>query len=74
VFRVESEVEQSVVMRVGDKRYVASPTAITAARAPSRDKLLSPERQAAIATVASFYGNNNFVYEHWILRRTGTTG
>jgi hypothetical protein len=57
-------------MSIGDKRYVAATAAITAARASSRNELLSPESETAVASVASFYGNNDFVYEHRIFTKS----
>jgi hypothetical protein len=39
--------------------------AIAAAGASSRHEFLTPERQTAVTAVACFYGNDDFVYEHW---------
>jgi hypothetical protein len=47
-----------------DQRDIAPPTAIAAAGTATRDELLPTEGQTAIAAVACFYKNSDFVYEH----------
>ena len=64
VFRIEAEMQQGIVMRTRDKNNVPAATAIAAARASARDKLLAPEREAAVAPVPRFDVNLYFVDEH----------
>jgi hypothetical protein len=52
------------VVSVGNEGYVAAPAAIAAAGTAPGHKLLTPEGEAAIAPVASLYGNDDFVDKH----------
>jgi hypothetical protein len=52
------------VVSVGNEGYVAAPAAIAAAGTAPGHKLLTPEGEAAIASVASLYGNDDFVDKH----------
>jgi hypothetical protein len=51
-------------MRAGHHLNVAAMTAVAAAGTAARDVFLAPECQAAIAAIARFDRNNDFVYEH----------
>ena len=61
---VEAEVQQRILVLVGDQVDVAAAAAIAAARPSARDELLPPERQAAIAAVARLHVDSDFVDEH----------
>ena len=58
VLGVETEMEQRVVVLAGDQYDVAAAAAVAAARTAARDKLLPPERQAAVAAVAGLHQNS----------------
>jgi hypothetical protein len=62
---IESEVQQRIVMLARDQDYIPAAAAITSARASARDKLLPPEGETAVAPVSCFYGNTNFINEHF---------
>src|SRR5262249_31448462 len=64
VFRIEAEVEQSILVLVRHHDDVAAAPAIAAARAAARDVLLAPKRKTAVAAVASLDQNSYFVDEH----------
>ena len=64
VFGIEAEMEQRVVVLARDHDDVAAAAAVAAARAAARDELLPPEREAAVAAVAGFHGNSDFVDKH----------
>jgi hypothetical protein len=55
MFRVVPEVKQRVVVFARYENDIAAPSAVSAARAASRNKLLAPERKAAVTAVAGFY-------------------
>ena len=63
VFGIETEMEQRVVVLARDHHHVTAAPAVAAARTAARDKLLAPERKTAVAAVAGFDGNDDFVYE-----------
>ena len=56
--------QQRVVVLAGDQDDVAAAAAVAAARSAARDKLLAPERQTAVAAVAGFDRNDDFVDKH----------
>ena len=64
VFRIEAEVHQRVVALAGFHDHVATLAAVAARRPAARDKLLPPERHAAIAAVACLHPNFGFINEH----------
>jgi hypothetical protein len=61
VLGVESEMEQGVVVRVGDHHDVAAAAAVAPAGTASRDKFLTPEGEASVAAIARFYFDLYFV-------------
>ena len=64
MFGIEAEMQQGVVMLACRQDDVAAAAAIAAAGAAARNKFLAPKRKAAVAAVAGFDGDNNFVNEH----------
>jgi hypothetical protein len=64
MLRIKAKVQQRIVMIAGHHFDVTAFTAIAAAGAATGHKLLAPERQTAVATVAGFNGNNNFINKH----------
>ncbi len=64
MFGIETELEERVVVFAGHQSDIAAAAAIAAARAAARDILLPPERQTAIAAIASLHQNSNFVDKH----------
>ena len=64
VLRVEAEVEQRVVMLAGHEYHVAAAPAVAAAGTAPGNELLAPERKTAVAAVAGFDLDFNFVDEH----------
>jgi hypothetical protein len=63
MFGIKAKVEQGVMVLGCDHDHVAAPAAIAAARSAARDKLFTPERKAAVAAVARFDGNDDFIYK-----------
>src|SRR5207245_1061565 len=63
VLGVEAEMEKRVVVLAGGQNHVAAAAAVAPAWAPPRDILLTAESQAAVAAVAGFYVNLDFVDE-----------
>jgi hypothetical protein len=64
VFRVEAEMQQSVVVLAGDHHDVATTASVAAAGAAARHVLLPAERNTTVAAVAGFYTNLDLVDEH----------
>jgi hypothetical protein len=48
---------------------IAATPSVAAARPASRNILLAAERKATVAPVPGFHGNDDFVDEHWEIRR-----
>jgi hypothetical protein len=67
VFRIKAKLEQRVLMFISHKDYVAAAAAIAAARAAARDVLLPAKGQAAVAAIAGFDQNSDFIDEHGTL-------
>ena len=63
VFGIEPEMQQRVVVIAANHDYIAAVTAIAAARAAARHKLLTPECKTTVAAVAGFYPDLYFVDE-----------
>ena len=61
VFGIEAEVKQRVVVLAGDHDHVAAVAAVAAAGAAARNELLAPERKAAVAAVAGFDVDVDFI-------------
>ena len=64
VLRIKPEMKQRVVVLARHQHDVTAASAVTAAGTAARDILLAPEGHAAVAAVAGFDGNINFVYKH----------
>ena len=64
VFGVEAEVQQGVKLLIRNHIHVAAPAAIATARPATRNVLLTPEGQAAVAAITSLYVDFGFVDEH----------
>ncbi len=64
VFRVEAKMYQRIVPLARFHDDVPAIAAIAARRPSPRDKLLPPERHAAIAAVARLYPNCGFIDKH----------
>jgi hypothetical protein len=64
VFGVEAEMEESIEVRVGLDEDVAAASAVAAAGAAAWNVLLAPERKTAVAAVAGFHADANFIDEH----------
>jgi hypothetical protein len=63
VLRIEAEMQQRVVVFARNQDYIAAAATVTTAGAAARHKLLAPEREATVAAITRFYGNDNFVDE-----------
>src|SRR5436190_9266954 len=61
---VVTELEQRVLLRVGDKIDIAAVAAIAAARAALRDELLPSKGDAAVPAVSGAHRDFGFVNEH----------
>jgi hypothetical protein len=61
VFWIETEVKKGVVMFAGSHYDVAAVASVAAAGTAARNILFASEREAAIAAVARFYGDEDFV-------------
>ncbi len=64
VLGIEAEVQQRIVVGAGDHGHVAAAAAIAAAGSAARHEFLATEREAAIAAVAGFHGNDDFIDKH----------
>jgi hypothetical protein len=64
VLGIETEMEKRVVVGTRRHHYVAATASVASARAAPRHKFFAPEREAAVAAIARFYRNNNFVNKH----------
>jgi hypothetical protein len=64
VLRVEAEMEQSVVIRIGHHHDVTATSAVATAGSAMGNVLLTPERKTAVAAVAGLYFDPYFVYKH----------
>ena len=64
VLGVEAEMNQRVVALAGFHQDVAAASAVAARRAAARHELLAAEGHAAVAAVAGFDANFDFVDEH----------
>jgi hypothetical protein len=64
MFRVETEVEESVMVLARDHDDVTAAAAVATAGTAPGYKLFTPERETAVAAIASFYQNCSFVDEH----------
>jgi hypothetical protein len=64
VLRIEPEVEQGVVVRIGNHHDVAAASPVATARAAMGNVLLTPKRETAVAAVAGFHLDPYFVYKH----------
>ena len=73
VLGIKPEVQQSIVVRAGHHRHIAPKPAVAAARAAPGNKLLPSEGEAAVAAVARFHRNDNFVYKHGSIHRKRET-
>src|ERR1035437_7846223 len=63
MFRIEAEMEQGIVVLGGHQHHAPATAAVTAAGSAARDELFTPRRQATVAAVAGFDGNDDFVYK-----------
>jgi hypothetical protein len=63
MFWIKPEMKEGVVVLARDQNYIAAAPTISAARTSARHKLLTPERETSVSTVAGFHGHNDFVYE-----------
>ncbi len=66
VLRIKTEVQKSIVMGTRFEYNIPAAATVAAAGAAAWHKLLTPERKTAVAAVASFHGNNYFIYEQWV--------
>jgi hypothetical protein len=64
VLGVETELEQGIGVLAAHEGDIAATAAIAAAGTASRNVLLPPEGQAAIAAVACFYKDSDFINKH----------
>ena len=64
VFWVEPEVEQRVVMLASHHHNVSASSAVTTAWSTTGNELFAPERETAVAAIASLYRNYSFVDKH----------
>ncbi len=64
VFRIETEMHQRIVALARFHPDVAALAAIAARRPAPRNKLLPPERHAAVATIPSLNSNFGFIDKH----------
>jgi len=64
VFRIETKMDQRVMTFAGFHDDVATLPPVSARRASAGDKLLPPESEASVATVACFHSNFGFINEH----------
>src|SRR5262249_12856282 len=64
VLRVETKMEEGVLVRTGDQIDITAASAVTTTGTTARNKLLPPEGQTAVASLASLDANPDFVDEH----------
>ena len=64
VFRIEAKMDQGVMTFAGLHNDVATLAAVSARGPSAGDKLLPPEGEASIASVARFHSNFGFINEH----------
>src|SRR5205807_753080 len=64
VFRIEAEVNQSVVALAGFHDDVAALAAIAARRPAARNKLLATKRKTTVAAIAGLHTNFGFINKH----------
>src|SRR5215469_16741078 len=74
VFGIKTEMKESVVMLAGDQGYVAAASAVAPAWTAARDVFFAAKREAAVAPVAGFDVNPNFVDEHLRGRWSAASG
>src|SRR5579885_2672723 len=67
VLRIEAKMQQCVVVLAGDQDDVAAAAAIASARAAARHIFFAAKRNTAVAAVAGFHMNPDFVDEHNLL-------
>ena len=65
MFGIEAEMQQRVVVLAGDQDHVAAVAAVAAAGTAAGNEFLAPERKTAVAAVAGFDGDYDFVDKHW---------
>src|SRR6187431_1676734 len=63
VLRIKAEMQEGVVVFAGYELDIAAPTAIAAARAAPGNEFLPAKCQTAIAAIAGFNANADFVDE-----------
>src|SRR5689334_3602441 len=71
VFRIESKMEQGIMVFARHHNDIATVAPIAAARSAARDKFLAPECHAPVSAVASLYADSDFVDEHEKVLRAG---
>ena len=64
VFGIEAKMHQRVVPLAGFHDNVAALAPIAAGRAATRNKLLPPKSETAVAAVAGLYANCGFIDKH----------
>ena len=64
VLGVETELEQGIGVLAAHQGDIAAAAAIAAAGTAARDVLLPPEGQAAVAAIACFYEDSDFINKH----------
>jgi hypothetical protein len=73
VLRVESKVEQGIVVLTRDKHDIAAATSVTAAGTATGYELLPAKRETSVAAVAGPHSDENVIYEHVDQWTRGTT-